>query len=397
VHDVDVEVLVAGGGLVGAAAALALAKLGLRTGLIDRAEPARAIGRLGFDPRTVALNHASLKLLAEVLGGSDRQIANVELCHFRNVYVWEDRGTRHIEFHAEEVGQESLGCIAEVSAVLTALWDALRADDRILRLTGSDVTGVDIEKGHVAVRVADTSLKAHLVIAADGGQSAVRRLLGVPTTILATEHVALATIVQTERPHGDTAAQRFLETGPLALLPLPSRDGKHFCSIVWSSLAARTSELAALADRPFMDALETASERRLGRILDVDQRYTFELEQSVAQHVNPAPRVLLIGDAAHVLHPLAGQGVNLGFEDVRELLKVGTRLQGSDLGAPDVWRAFAAERRVRAELAVRAMEAFRRVYSEDGPVFRWLRNVGVDLIDHAPIIKTQLIRQALGI
>jgi 2-octaprenylphenol hydroxylase len=235
------------------------------------------------------------------------------------------------------------------------------------------------------------------LIAADGAQSAVRRLLGVATSTLPTAHVALATVVRTERPHDATAAQRFLESGPLALLPLPSRAGNHYCSIVWSSVAEKTSALAALPDRAFMDALEAASERRLGRILDVDRRVTFELEQSVVRDVNPAQRVLLVGDAAHVLHPLAGQGVNLGFEDVRELLKLAERLAHADLGAPEVWRGFAAERRVRAELAVRAMDAFRRVYAEDGPVFRWLRNVGVDLVDHAPLLKTQLIRQALGI
>ena len=397
---VDADVVVAGGGLVGAAAALALSGLGRRVALIDRAEPKRTVGRLGFDTRTVALNPASLELL-ESLGlvcGSALQSANaVPASPFTRVYVWEELGTRHIEFHAHEVGRESLGVVAEVSAVLTALWTRLRADDRVTLLTGVDIDGVDAGADRVVVRAGDRTIAARLLVAADGGNSAVRRLLGVPATTMPTEHVALATVVETELPHQDTAAQRFLESGPLALLPLPSRDARHFVSIVWSSLADKTSALASLADRPFMDALERASERRLGRILDVDRRFTFALEQTVAASLNPTPRALLIGDAAHVLHPLAGQGVNLGFDDVRGLVKIAARLGDGDPGAPDVWRGFAAERRVRAELVVRAMDAFRVIYANDNPVFRWLRNVGVDLVDRAPVLKTQLIRQALGL
>jgi 2-polyprenylphenol 6-hydroxylase len=240
-------------------------------------------------------------------------------------------------------------------------------------------------------------VRTRLLIAADGAQSAVRRSLGIPMAQLETDHVALATIVETERFHEHTAAQRFFEKGPLALLPLPSRDRRHYCSIVWSSVASRTSALAALPDRAFADALEVASERRLGKIIDVDRRQTFALEQSVVASFHPQPRVLLVGDAAHVLHPLAGQGVNLGFDDVTELLRVTSRLIASDPGAPEVWRRFATERRIRAEVAVRAMDAFRRVYSADQPTFRWLRNVGVGLLDRTPLVKTQLIRQALGI
>jgi len=388
----ELDVIVVGGGPVGAAAALGLAGAGFDVGILEKSEPRRQVGRLGFDPRTIALNPATRELL-ERLGAWGR----FETCPYRTVYVWEDTGTRHIEFTAEEMHREDLGAIAEVSAVLVALWEALRETGRVRMFTDTQID--DVEPGPDRVRLAagGRTFAARLLIAADGGQSFVRRVLGVATSRLATHHTALATVVRTERFHEGAASQRFLAEGPLALLPLPARDDEFFCSVVWSSLPERTRELAAKSDRDFAQALEAASERRLGAVLDVDQRHEFPLEQAVAESFNPYPRVLLVGDAARVLHPLAGQGVNHGFEDVRDIVALAGRLAPGDPGAPGVWARFDAERRLRAALMVRAMDAFRRVYAVDEPVFRWLRNTGVAMLDRNRLVKTGLVRRALGL
>jgi len=390
VAETEFDVAVIGGGLVGAAAALALAQASFSVALIDRSEPVIQRGELGFDARTVALNPASLALIQELGVVLPRH-------PFVRMVVWEEAGTRWIEFHAEEVGKSSLGAIVEVSPAVVALWQVIAKQPRLVRITGEAVSAVMPGPEGVRLMVAGRPVRARLLIAADGAQSTIRALLGVTAERFETGHAAIATVVETERPHLDTAWQCFLHDGPVALLPLPDRDGHHYCSVVWSQSRDRAEARMALGDVGFANALEAATEKRLGRIAAVDRRFCFPLEQQLAERFQPSPRVLLIGDAARVLHPLAGQGVNLGFEDVAGILDVVRRTGLAGLGEGEIWRAFVRRRRVRAEIMVRAMDAFRRVYGSADPTFQWLRNLGVDFVNSTPLIKTQLMRQALGL
>jgi len=388
--ELSCDVLVAGGGLVGATAALALARTGLSVALVDRDEPSIIRGRLGFDPRTVALNPASVELLTEL----DVWPAFAP-CAFQSVYVCEERGTRHIEFHAAEVERRELGWIVEVSASVGVLWAALKRQDNLTVVIGN-IEDMTAAAAAVRVQAGDTQLTARLLIAADGANSSIRAKLGVDASRFQTHQAAIATVVETQRPHCGTAWQCFMRDGPLALLPLPVRDGRNFCSVVWSQSETTAAQLMALDDANFALRLEQASDARLGTISAVDRRFCFPLEQLVAGSFLPAPRVLLIGDAARVLHPLAGQGVNLGFEDLSEVLRVARRVGPADLGDPQLWQGFARRRRLRAELMVRAMDAFAMVYRISDPGLNWLRNVAVDLLNGAPPLKRQLIREALG-
>ena len=397
------DVVVAGGGLVGAAAALVAARSGLSVALLDRAEPRIRRGALGFDPRTVALNPSSAEMLADlgVLG----QLAKEP---FSRVYVWEEHGTRHIEFAASEVDRSELGWIVEVSPTVDALWRAMRTEPQIDLCIGAEVSGVSSDGDAVVVRAGEASIRCALLIAADGGESAVRALLGVDTERYATGQAAIATILQTERHHAHTAVQCFLHSGPIALLPLPDRepvgaaarprsDRDHFVSLVWSQPEADAKARLALDDAAFAREVERATESRLGRVLAVDTRMSFPLTQLLAQRFQPLPRVLLVGDAARVLHPLAGQGVNLGFEDVRGIRDIVRNAGRAALADGEVWRALARRRRVRGEIMVRAMDAFRMLYASSDPALQWLRNVGVDLVNRTPLVKIELMKEALGL
>jgi 2-octaprenylphenol hydroxylase len=388
----DFDVVVAGGGLVGAAAALALVRTGCTVALIDRAVPGVVRGTLGFDLRTVALNPASANLL-ESVGVWSR----LTRCPFKRLYVWEERGTRHIEFAAADVNAQALGAIVEVSPAVGALWEAIADEAEVVRITGAAIEAIEQGAEWVTLRTTGRVVRGRLVLAADGADSTIRSQLGGAAPPQPTGQTAIVTVAETQRDHADTAWQIFRSDGPVALLPLPARDGRHFVSVVWSQASAAAATRMQLDDAAFTASLEQAVEQRLGRIVAVDRRHSFPLQQRLAESFQPAPRVLLIGDAARVLHPLAGQGVNLGFEDVAGIVEVISQVGIAGIGADEVWRAFVRRRRTRAQIMLRAMDAFRIAYSIRDPGVGWLRNVAVDVLNSTPFIKRELMREALGL
>ncbi len=388
-NPVDFDVLVAGGGLVGATAALAIAATGARVGLLDVQQPAVNRGAFGMDIRNIACSPASQALLAELGIWSDLTPAS-----YQRMEVWEERGTAALAFHADEVGRAELGWILENSPTVATLWARLEQHPGVSIHLG-EVSGVTSSADSVEVSLGPESLSARLLVGVDGARSAVRELVGAETDVLATGQMALATLVRTERPHEGVALQRFLLDGPLALLP--SREAK-VSSVVWSQTPEQAERRQALPEATFRAEIEAAIESRLGAVTEVDARFAFPLAQHVVQDFNPAQRVLLIGDAARVLHPLAGLGANVGFEDVRDLVGVLKRLPaGTDPGLAGVWRTFARKRRTRAQLMVAAMAGFRYAYAEASPTLTWLRNNAVGWINGTGAVKQQIIREALGL
>lgn len=376
------DVAVVGAGLVGAAAALSLGRSGFRVALIDRRRPHRTAGDLGFDIRSVALSRSSLDLLHLEFDASPID----QMC------VWEEHGGSRLQFSAEQAGVDALAWMVESSRVCVALCD--RCDD----LPNVDwIEGVacrlECRNSAVTLDLPTRSVCARLVIAADGADSGVRALSGVELADRGGDDAAVATVVRTEHPHRCIAYQRFSATGPLAFLPLSD---PSCCAVIWSTEQKTADELAALDDTAFADALEVSSEGVLGRVLELDRRFTFPLPQRVVRDFNPTPRILFVGDAAHTLHPLAGQGVNLGLEDVAGIVEEANR-DPTDLGRIGRWRSFALRRRARAEAMIALMRALRDGYAYRGPVGRWIRNSGVRMIDAAPAIKRQLIREAMGL
>lgn len=376
------DVAVVGAGLVGASAALTLGRNGFRVALIDRQRPRQSAGELGFDIRSVALSRSSLDLI-----GIDVPASPIgEMC------VWEEHGGGRLTFNAKEAQVEALAWMVESSRVCVALADACDGMANVDWIEDT-VAGVDCSNTEVVLEFPNGSVSARLLVAADGVDSKVRALAGVDLVDRSADDAAIATVVRTAGPHRDVAYQRFSADGPLAFLPLPD---PACCAVIWSTNRKTTAELAALDDAAFATALDAAFEHALGRIVAIDQRFTFPLPQRIVRDFNPTPRILFVGDAAHTLHPLAGQGVNLGLEDVAGIAEEAVR-DPTDLGRTGRWRGFALRRRARAEVMIGVMRALRGGYAYGGPVGRWIRNSGVRMVDAAPAIKRQLVREAMGI
>lgn len=383
------EVLIVGGGLVGALAAVLLGARGHGVVLIDRAEPVRQRGRLGLDLRNVAVSPASQALLQEA-----GVWATVTPAPYRRMRVWEERGTQELTFAAEDLGRLELGWICEHSELVCALWARLRELPNVECCIG-EPGAIAAEPNGVRVELADGLCSGALLIGADGHQSAVRSALDVPLRETPTGHHALATVVRLGAGHQDTAWQRFLLAGPLAVLPAAAPE---LASVVWSQPAASAEHRTAQSAVDFCGELGDLLEGRLGAVTAVADRVAFPITQMLVKDFNPQPRVLLIGDAAHAIHPLAGLGANLGFEDVRDLVKCMEGLAtGADIGANQIWASFAKQRRTRARLMLGLMAGLQKAYSAADPARAWLRNVGIGLIDHSPLLKSQLVREAMGV
>ncbi len=382
------DVLVVGGGLVGASVALGAAALGWRTAIIEQQRPEPGRGRLGMELRTVALAPTSQALLADL--GLWREIPAVP---YRSMRVWEERGAAQLDFAASEVGRAELGWVVEVGVLSAALWRRLESHSDVECLVGEPVADLSPVPGGIAVGVGGGTVRGRLVIAADGAHSAVRERLGVAVREFETDQVAIATVARTARPHGQAACQRFLLEGPLALLP---GNSERLVSVIWSQPTASAARRQGLGDAGFREELGRASGYCHGEILDVDRRVGFPISQAIGATPHPHGRVLLIGDAARVVHPLAGLGVNLGFEDVAGVLERLRRALGEDPGAAGRWRAFARRRRARGMAMIGFLAGLRAFYGMPQPVAHTVRNLGVRFVDRAGPLKRQLVREALG-
>lgn len=382
------DILVVGGGLVGAAAALGAAALGFSVAIVERQRPERARGALGMDLRTVALSPATRTLLEELDVWPDLNPAP-----YRTMRVWEERGAAEIEFEAAEAGRAELGWILEVGEVTEALWRRLDACPRVACRLGASLAQLAPGADGVEVSLEGGRVDARLLVGADGARSAVRALSGTGVEELKTDQMAIATVAATARPHDGVACQRFLLDGPLALLP--ARD-PHRVAVVWSQSAQCARRRGGLDDAGFGAELARAAGFSREEIVAVDERLAFPVSQAIADRVNPHPRVLLIGDAARTIHPLAGLGVNLGFEDVAGLLRVLRRVAGGDPGAGGLWRAFARRRKARGVALMRFLAGLRSFYGMRQPLPHWMRNLGVRLVNRSGPIKRQLILEAMG-
>ncbi|WP_237457471.1 UbiH/UbiF/VisC/COQ6 family ubiquinone biosynthesis hydroxylase [Pseudomaricurvus sp. HS19] len=401
------DIVVVGAGMVGSAIACALAAdprgADLRIAVVEAgADPAQFSGT-DFDPRVVALTHASRDLLDSV--GAWSLIEAERACPYRHMVVWDAEGTGSIDFHAAEVQQANLGHIVENSVVTRALLGCLRALPQIELLQPARVETLlrDEENGQPQVLLADGRvLTSSLLLAADGANSRVRQLANMATREWSYGQQAIVTTVRTERSHDDTAWQRFLASGPLAFLPMQTATAEgvdsHHCSIVWSLNDDCVESLMALDDEAFAAQLGEAFEMKLGAITQVDRRFCFPLRQRHA--VDYVQRgIALMGDAAHTIHPLAGQGVNLGFLDVcamrDEILRACER--GVPLSDPSVLNRYQRSRKSHNLSMMGLMEGFQRLFGADNLGVRWLRNAGMRQVNRLGPLKNRLVRQAMGL
>ncbi|GFM49953.1 2-octaprenyl-3-methyl-6-methoxy-1,4-benzoquinol hydroxylase [Pseudomonas capsici] len=391
------DVLIVGAGMVGSALALALQGSGLDVVVVDggplSVKPFDP--QSSFEPRVSALSAASQRILQrlDVWEG----IAARRASPYGQMHVWDGSGTGEIHFSASSVHAEVLGHIVENRVVQDALLERLHDSD-IGLLGNARLEHMRHSGDDWLLTLADgRQLRAPLVIAADGANSAVRRLTGTPTREWDYLHHAIVTSVRTADSHRRTAWQRFTDDGPLAFLPL-EREGEHWCSIVWSVTPLEAERLMALDDEAFCRELERAFEDRLGTVLAADPRVCVPLRQRHAKRY-VAPGLALIGDAAHTIHPLAGQGVNLGFLDAAVLAEVLLHAaeRGERLADVRVLGRYERRRMPHNLALMAAMEGFERLFQANPLPLRWLRNTGLKMVNQMPEAKAMFVREALGL
>ncbi|MDA8481541.1 2-octaprenyl-3-methyl-6-methoxy-1,4-benzoquinol hydroxylase [Pseudomonas resinovorans] len=391
------DLIIVGAGMVGSALALALKDSGLDILLIDGSplsvkpfEPTAA-----FEPRVSALSAASQRILLR-LGAWPGVLAR-RSSPYSEMRVWDGSGTGQIHFSASSVHAEVLGHIVENRVVQDALMEPLH-DSGIGLMPGARLERLRRSGDDWLLTLVDgRELRAPLVVAADGANSAVRRLAGCATREWDYLHHAIVTSVRCAEPHQRTAWQRFTDDGPLAFLPL-ERGGEHWCSIVWSVTPAEAERLMALDDAVFCSELGRAFEWRLGEVLGADPRLCIPLRQRHAKRY-VEEGLALIGDAAHTIHPLAGQGVNLGFLDAAVLAEVllHANARGERLADERVLGRFERRRMPHNLAMMAAMEGFERLFQANPLPLRWLRNSGLKWVDGMPEAKALFVRQALGL
>lgn len=390
----DYDVIILGGGMVGSALACALGDSPLRIAIIEGRETQTDWPPESFDLRVSAITRASQQLF-EQLGVWEAMCA-ARVSPYREMHVWDATGTGSIHFDSAEIGEPDLGHILENRVITHALEQRAAslanvtllcpATPKRLRTRTTGESQLQLEDGR--------QLHTSLMIGADGGSSWVRQQAGIDVDIRHYHQRAVVTTVKTELPHGETAWQRFLPTGPLAFLPLT--DG--FSSIVWSTANEKAENLLAMDDADFKAALAEAFEHKLGAITQLGPRAAFPLQgQHARQYVKPG--LALIGDAAHTIHPLAGQGVNLGFADVNSLagLLLKTLDAGNNAFNFKLLRQFERARRGANQLTLESMGMFKQLFSNDSAWLAPLRNLGLDITDQLPPVKRLFMRQAMGI
>ena len=385
------DVAVVGGGMVGAAAALALAKAGFATALLEAREPAPWSAEQEVDLRVVGLAPSSIALLDQL--GVWASIREARSGPYAHMHVWDAESGASIHFDAANEGRDLLGHIVENNLVQWRLWLALEAAG-VQRLCPAEVKGFEAQDDRIQLDLADgQSIAARLLVAADGAGSPLRKLAGIETRGRDYAQRAVVAHVRTERPHQGTAWQRFLPDGPLALLPLA--DGRS--SVVWSLPDDEAKRVLALDDDAFLAALGVASDFRLGRIVGSTPRAAFPLKLQLATTYQ-AERFVLLGDAAHAVHPLAGQGVNLGLRDVAELRDtlLAAREAGRDFAAAHVLRRYARRRRSADTLDALGFDALARIYGWRASPLVAARGLGVRLVDRIGPLKRRLAEHAAG-
>ena len=393
------DLIIVGAGMVGSTLALALEEAGLAIKLIDAGPlDARPFASGDpFEPRVSALSVASQRILERV--GAWQGIVQRRVSPYMDMHVWDGSGTGRIDFSAASVHADVLGHIVENRVVQDALLDRLKSCKSVELVAGARLQTLRHDDDRWSLRLADgQEFGAPLIVAADGANSSVRQLAGFQTREWDYLHHAIVTSVRCAELHQMAAWQRFTDDGPLAFLPLQREGDSQWCSIVWSVTEAQAQQLMALDDPAFCAALGRAFEYRLGEVVHADPRLCIPLRQRHAKRY-VQPGLALVGDAAHTIHPLAGQGVNLGLLDAAVLAEVmlAAAARGEAPGDPRVLARYERRRMPQNLAMMAAMEGFERLFQANPLPLRWLRNLGLKGVQALPEAKALFVRQALGL
>ncbi|SDO32890.1 UbiH/UbiF/VisC/COQ6 family ubiquinone biosynthesis hydroxylase [Vreelandella arcis] len=393
----SVDVAVVGAGMVGTTLSLLLAEAGMRVALVEAKEApcSNQAGALPA-PRVSALTPVSQRLLTHI--GAWPLMVETRVTAYRYMQVWDAEGSGEIAFSADEAGVAVLGHIVENDVTLSALHAKLQNQSQLNAFFGAGVEALEHAASGYQLRLANgESLYAPLVVAADGAHSVLREMARIEVASEAMGQDAVVTTVRCAKPHGDTARQAFVDGRPLAFLPLTVEGDAHYCSIVWSTTPAHAEELCKLSREALGDALGDAMGDRMGTVSVCDRAYRFPLVQRHATRY-VQPHFALVGDAAHSLHPLAGQGVNLGLMDVAVLAEEVTSAwrRGAPWGELSTLNRYARRRRIDNSAMLGLMKGFKTLFGSHDPALTLMRNLGMSGLHQLTPLKRIVMRQATG-
>ena len=394
--DFDTDIAIVGGGLNGPTLALALAQIGLRVTLIDRL-PAATREDAAFDGRSYALALTSTRMLGAIGLWDDvkshaQPMLEIKVTDGR---AGEGPSPFFMHFDHAEIEEGPMGHMVEDRHLRRALTDAVSNEPLITRRDGETVVAQDAAPSGITLTFADgKSLRARLVVGADGRASGTAMRAGIKRIGWGYAQTALVCAIAHEKPHHGIAHQFFMPPGPLAILPLTDNRS----SIVWSETAANAAPINALPDDGYLDVLRPRFGDFLGEISLAGARYTYPLSLSLA-HAMMATRVALLGDAAHGVHPIAGQGLNAGMRDVAALAEViaDAHRRGQDIGSATVLEQYQLWRRFDNTALALATDSFNRLFSNDNPLLRLARDVGMAAINALPDARRGFMREAAGL
>ncbi len=389
----NVDIVIVGGGMVGLALAAAFKNSDIRVAVVESSVPDQRLSELP-DVRVSALSRSSEAVLRNL--GAWQGILDRRAVPYQAMEVWEQDSFSRIEFDANRLSQPDLGHIVENRVIQLALLDQVEKLDNVSLYMPARCETLAIGESEAWITLNNgESLSTKLVVGADGANSWVRQQMAIPLTHWDYGHSAIVANVMTAEPHHSIARQIFTPRGPLAFLPLGV---PNLSSIVWSTDPLRAERLVTLSEEAFNKALTTEFDARLGLVEVIGQRSVFELKMRYARDF-VVDRVALVGDAAHTIHPLAGQGVNLGLLDAASLAQEVKLLwgRGDDIGSKRHLRNYERWRKTEAAKMIAAMQGFKDLFSGGNPAKKLLRGIGMTLAGNLPGAKDEIMKHALGL
>lgn len=387
-----VDIAIVGGGIVGLTLAAALKNSELNIAVIDK--------KASYQPlkdkptaRVSAINQANIAALQQL--DVWQHVQQNRTSAYTHMHVWDKDSFGDIHFSCDEMGSDALGVIMENQALVNGLAEAVSAQRNVQTVTAGIERVLTGPNQTMLMLDNNDALSCRLLVGADGGNSYIRKQAGFPITFKDYEHTAIVANICTAEPHNNVARQAFTPTGPLALLPMAD---PHVCSIVWSQSPDAASALMSMDDTAFCHALSATSNSVLGTLQLETSRVAFPLTMRYAREW-AKDGVVLVGDAAHTIHPLAGQGANLGMQDALALaeLLVELEAQDKDIGLHKNLRAYERSRKTEAMKMIAAMDGFKFLFDGDDPIKKLIRGIGLSATNKLDVVKNAFVSHAMGL